>query len=120
MLKRSAFLAVLVLGLALAGGRAAACPFDSDDCGTTSYAPVEPPAPADYSWVGGTSFQDAYTVTNDVWTWNNGSTWEPASNDPWPPSVPTPSLWDTIVNEIQQIFSPVIRPDFDGGDGVRG
>ena len=41
MLKRLAFLAILVLGLALPGGSAAACPFDSDDCGTTSYAPVE-------------------------------------------------------------------------------
>jgi len=119
MLKRSAFLAVLLLGLALPGGRAAACPFDSDDCGTTSYAPVDPPAPADFSWFGGTDSRDAYTVSNDVWTFNNGSTWDPTLDQQWPLPFEQPSHWDTIVNSIERIFAPS-RQDLSDAIGDRG
>ena len=121
VVKRSAFLVLLLVGLALTGSRAAACPID-DDCGPASYAAVEPSAPADYSWVGGTDWTNAYTVSNDVWTWNNGSTWEPSSDAPWPPSVPVaaPSLWDQIVNDFERIFAPAAPGGSPDSVGDRG
>ena len=120
MVRRSVFLAALILGLVLPGARAAACPFDSDDCGARSFAPVEPPTPPDFWWGGGEGWH-SYVVQDDTWFFMDGSHWDPSSKDAYPPSVEPPSLLDIVINAIDRFFSPA--PDeryFPDGIGDRG